>query len=193
MVEIKSRGGHNEWKWFDEDLQSVSSAVSGVVIDSLLKIPQGTDVSSRVGNKVTLKSVSLRGTATLDVQSTSLSNGLLRVILFIDKQSSGFGPLVADVLTTATFTSHYNQNNKDRFVILKDKIYDIPLMTTTSATTQATYKPFNIYVACNVDVDWNTTNAAIPQTNNVGILYITNGAWVNSCSTGYSRCRYSDD
>lgn len=193
VTTLKTTAGRNEWKWIDTALTQQGNAYNGVIQDTILYIPQGTDVSSRIGNKITLKSVHIRAHAYLDNQTSQLSNGLLRVIVFVDKQSMGYTATVTDVLASAYMNSHYNMNEKDRFVILKDKVIDIPLQCTMSGTTtEATYKDYNIYCPCNIDVDYTSTNAQIPHVNNVGILYITNGGWVNA-SIGYARCRYTDD
>lgn len=192
-IELKTKPGLNEWKWFDETLTQTGNAYNGVVVDSIVKIPQGTDVSSRIGNKITVKSVSVRAHAYLDNQSTQLSNGLLRIIVFIDKQSAGYTATVGDVLAATYMEAHFNMNNRDRFVILKDKVIDIPLQCTASTpATEATYKHYQIYVPINVDVDYSSTNASIPTTNNIGVLFIANGSWVNA-AIGYTRVRYSDD
>jgi len=192
VTTIKTTAGRNEWKWIDTTLTQTANTYNGTIQDTIVYVPQGTDVSSRIGNKISLKSVHIRAHAYLDVQTTQLSNGLLRVIVFVDKQSMGYTATVTDILASAYMNSHYNNNNKDRFIILKDKLIDIPLSTATTVSTASIYKSYNIYCPCNIDIDYTSTNAQIPHVNNVGILYISNGSWVNA-SIGYARCRYSDD
>lgn len=191
MVQLKTGAGQTEWKWFDDTMSSTASIVNGTVIDSICKIPQGTNVSERIGNKITVKSISLRGYSYLDQQTTQLSNGLVRIILFIDKQSVGYTASVSDVLAVTDFISHVNLHNSDRFIILKDKVFDIELQTCTTASTEATWKPWQIYTKVNVDVDYAGSAAAIPTVNNIGVLLIASGNWVNGAIAS-TRVRYID-
>lgn len=88
----------------------------------------------RVGRKISMKSVSIRGMVYWSQAGATPGNDYLRCILFYDRQPNGAAPSVADLLTdtdnaggtTSTSIADINISNADRFKILRDWYWDIP-------------------------------------------------------------------
>lgn len=86
----------------------------------------GTDFNNRIGRKIFMNSLYIRGFCrhNNDFVANSASSGdLWRMIVFMDMQPNGAAPTVTDLLVTATSSSHLNMNNRDRFKVLIDKQY----------------------------------------------------------------------
>ena len=80
---------------------------------------QATDYNDRIGRKIIVRSIQLRGLVyPLD---TTTATSLCRMILLYDCQTNGAAPAITDVITSATSTAPLNLNNRDRFKILMDK------------------------------------------------------------------------
>lgn len=95
----------------------------------LTAVVQGTDLTSRVGRKILLKSWYFRcHLATSEVAAASYGAGLTRFVCVYDKQANGAAPTISDVLgagVTGTaapdVTTPINLNNRERFIVLMDK------------------------------------------------------------------------
>lgn len=111
-----------EKKYFDTQINI--SVVSAATITPLELITQGSDVIQRIGNTITVTSVQFKG----DVLTGDATN-FIRHILFIDKDSNGAAPALVDVLDTSVITqpiwSPYNNDNKFRFRIIYDNVYNV--------------------------------------------------------------------
>lgn len=95
----------------------------------------GASVNQRVGRKISMKSISIRGMVYWSQAGATPGNDYLRCILFYDRQPNGAAPSVADLLTdtdnaggtTSTAISDINISNADRFKVLRDWYWDIPM------------------------------------------------------------------
>jgi len=118
----------------------------------------GSSAWNRVGRKVSLKSVHLRGFAVATVNASVVYNQYVRIMIVYDKQSNGALPAIADVLrdqnnsaadTNLTgITSGINLNNRDRFEIIADCEYVWPGQTNTVTTgiVTATSDPMHVEI-----------------------------------------------
>jgi len=79
-------------------------------------IPQGTSVNQRVGKKVALKSIQLRGSAI--GRADAVSNDYTYIIVY-DKRPTGVLPAITDILDSIDPQSMNNDANAGRFRILK--------------------------------------------------------------------------
>lgn len=95
---------------------------------TLLACPTvGADFTNRVGRKITLKTVYVKG-AVAQMNAWVLANQTvqaqhLRMIIFVDYQPNAAAPAVTDILNNATPASQLNLNNRDRFRVIADKEY----------------------------------------------------------------------
>lgn len=99
----------------------------------LATIAQGASVNQRIGKKVVLKSLQMRG--------SSFSNSMTTVadaayMIVYDKRPTGTLPSITDILVTASSSSFNNDNNSGRFRILKRVDRQFIGNSTTPATGQ---------------------------------------------------------
>lgn len=197
-----------EKKFFDVD-QTYAFNTTGTV--KLLAVPVlGTDYTNRVGRKIVLKSVYIRGLATVEgafnlpaPPMTSLAQ-LGRLILLVDSQPNGSAPAILDILTAASAISHLNPNNRDRFRILWDKQYAFgPIKVDNTATQsyawaqgQAVY-PIKYYKKLNIETIFNAGVAGTIADINSGALYLvaigTTAAGTNTDADAVVSCRVRFD
>lgn len=123
------------------ELKSVDSIVSGdfdLPGTITLAVPppvEGSGFNNRIGRRIRMKSLQLRGFIYIDNTNAAVRNpGLLRLMFVYDRQPNGAVPSVADLLLTtdpsgATGSTVYagvNMNNRDRFFVLRDRTIPIP-------------------------------------------------------------------
>lgn len=166
----------------------------------------GSDYTSRIGRKITIRNYYIRGWVTPSVQAAT-SGGLVgpsqlaRMIILIDMQPNGSAPAITDILSTASPSSHINLNYRDRFKILTDKVFpmDASLLSTTNQYVgygKGTYA-IKKYKKCKIDVIFNSTNGGTIADISSGALYMV---WIGSQASGAvdavaniaTRVRYSD-
>jgi len=107
-------------------------------IQNLVRVQQGAGIPNRIGNKIALKSLRLRGT----VQTTG-ANGApsqqARFMIIYDRQVNGVYPAVdtilsdvstANVVNPGNYLSSINPNFYDRYIVLCDKIFILGPTTT---------------------------------------------------------------
>lgn len=97
---------------------------SGTLILDLINPTNGVGKSQMVGRSITVTQLRIRlGLIPLAQTYASIANvpvgNILRMILFLDKQSNTV-PALTDVVATITPLSEYNTDNEDRFVIIDD-------------------------------------------------------------------------
>lgn len=119
--------GRPELKFIDT--QTTAEATSNTWKVNLINgVATGTDITNRIGRKITLKSLLVR----LNVYNSMATNttnpqGVMgRIVLIYDTQpNSGTTPTGTDIFTTNTPFGFMNLNNRDRFKVLKDWQYAI--------------------------------------------------------------------
>lgn len=98
-------------------------------------INEGTSVSQRVGRKVAIKSVQVRGKIVLT--GTNDTGVGCRLMLVWDKQVNGVIATAPDILSDAQGDDPYafmNLDNRERFVVLMDKQYTFAPMDYATVT-----------------------------------------------------------
>lgn len=106
----------------------------------------GPDIMNRIGKKVTVHKISLRGHISVEPNTTGSATlpefPCVRMVLFVNKQVNGASTNIGDLLSSgttagsATIHSFQNVNNFGRFRILKDKtirLQDPNIIGTTGA------------------------------------------------------------
>lgn len=197
-------GPRAELKFLDTTKALTNMTTAGVVLDdSLNHIPQGNSESERIGRKVVLKMLRMKGQI-INSLSTVIGNmeQRFRVVVYCDKQTNGTPATAVLIFGAApTIDSFRDLANQDRFQILYDKTreFTIPAVAQTAAGTFSSYnvsKNFSLNVRLNIPIEFDSTatdgSIATIRSNNVGILAF--------CQTGDSpvsiqyiaRIRYSD-
>lgn len=120
-------------------------------------IGNGPEIYQRVGRKVYMKSVQIKGF--IQNAATSIQD-VGRLFLIYDTQSNGAFPTVADVISdlnnsapATAGTSMVNLNNRQRFNILRDHLITFPAVTNTAGVL--TNGPsFNDTGKYQYEIDW---------------------------------------
>ena len=182
-------------------IDTVQTSTTFVAAGSIVTIngcATGTDFTSRIGRKIKMTSVQMRG-----VISPGTLDNICRIIIFYDCQPNGGGaPSVADVLLNhsggggSTATDFMNLNNRDRFKVLKDMTVPVARLSTTATQAVAgspTQHVVNIYQKLNHEVIYNSTGATAAEiaTGLMGVLFISTAAGSSGC-TWSSRIRFID-
>lgn len=94
-------------------------------------VPQGASTSQRVGKKILLKSLLMRGFAYTG--TTAGAQDVAWMIVY-DRRPTGSLPAITDVLTAAAPTAFMNDNNTTRFIVLK-RCHEVMLGNTTTPAT----------------------------------------------------------
>jgi len=167
----------------------------------------GSDMTNRIGRKITIRSIYLRGVVTQQLAQTCAAGtsfpSLCRLIVFADMQPNGAAPGVTDLLKEAHSTSQLNLNNRDRFKIYCDEVWALgPWVSVTTATqaqmvSDGVTKPFKIYKKIKLPVIFNAGSAGTVADITSGALYYlwigNNTSSVNDAVAQISsRCRYAD-
>lgn len=202
-------GSDAERKFLDVTIADNSISATGDIQNSgtLIVIPQGAGESQRVGRKVVIRKIMFRGEATLNeyagtTEADASAANRVRIIFYVDKQCNGAAATAGDILATATPVSNgfNNLNNRDRFLILKDKFIDLNPMALAKGTTNYVRPRVNKSMffarSCELPIEYSSTTGAITEirSNNIGCLIIADSAATGfACAvTGTVRFRYTD-
>lgn len=194
MAPLASRG----WNFPNTGEKKVLDIATGTVqvnttgsISLLNGCIQGTDYTQRIGRKIVLKSVYIRGRVQSEASigpSPVISAGqMARLIIVIDTQPNGVIFAITDLLNTSDPSSQLNLNNRDRFMILCDKLYVIdPFAFSTTATTAYASMSnqihrLKIFKKLKMETIFNAGNAGTIADMTSGALYMV---WIGSIAAG---------
>lgn len=139
---MPSRSG--ELKFKDVSLLStVTVAVDTFSSPVLLNgMATGATATTRIGRKITLKSLLFR--YRLNTVATTIGGSPIRFLIVYDKQANAAAPTILDVLEADDFTSPNNLSNRDRFVTLCDHITQPLSENGNQGIADVVYKPLNL-------------------------------------------------
>lgn len=137
-----------ELKAVDTVATTYSFNTAGAVAAAPLNVPvSGAAFYQRIGNKIAMKSLQLRGLIIpSNGNAAAVTEQICRVIIYYDRQANGAAPAVSDILLSttsagATSSQSYdfvNMNNRDRFLILMDEQVLTPAVGINGATAAST-------------------------------------------------------
>lgn len=192
-------GPNAELKFLDTAISFSFDATGEVPATGQLNlIPQGSTESQRIGRKVVIKSLYIRGTVTFTPAAST--SGVDDVFLYIvlDRQCNGAAAAITDVLTSnAMGSALVNLANTDRFVILGRKSWKLQSAAGVSAAYARDQIPWSFYKKLNVPIEFDSssTSGAITtiRSNNIFLLAGSGliGDDVTTCDAT-CRIRYSD-
>lgn len=205
--QFRTRGFNVEKKVFD--LTPTQFQVNTTGQFNLLCSPQaGPDINERIGRKIQIKSVYIRGLVSSEAGDqdgpvvTTSPGQLARMIVFTDNQPNGAAPAVTDLLQSASALSQLNINGRDRFKIHIDKQWALKpyAYNNTSGFALAAlsdaiaYKKFKVL---NEETIFNATVSATITQITSGALYMffigTVPTGANDATAAFStRVRYTD-
>lgn len=113
-----------ESKFFDVNQGSLAVPTTGT-LQSITQIPSGTGVSQRIGTELFLKGLYLNAKVEIPTNADDFVNQM-RIIVLQWLPDDGQEPPaitggISGILETASFLAPYNNNNSDKYRILKDK------------------------------------------------------------------------
>jgi len=168
----------------------------------------GSDMTNRIGRKIRIKSVYIRGDLRQQAASAlSVNVGsyplLARMIIFVDNQPNGAAPALTDILKEALSSSQLNLNNRDRFKVLCDKQWALDPYLNVDTATQSRgavgrcIQAIKVYKKLDIETIFNAGTAGTVADINTGALYML---WVgNNAASGNdgiatvsTRVRFSD-
>jgi len=191
---VRMRGTTNsELKWIDVNAAAAFNAATGVAALTLLNgCTLGSDATNRIGRKTVMKSLQLRGSVLSTAAQSARFAG--RILIVYDSQSNGVAPTAADILQSGgAWNSPMNLNNRERFKVLWDKIFQVDSIQ-GSGNDPWIVKKFKKLP--NLETIFNSGNAGAIgdiQTGSVYMLTIATGeATVTPGFQFYSRIRFAD-
>lgn len=183
----------NEKKFFDIAPATYQINTTGSITLLCVPVP-GTDYTNRIGRKIGIKSVYIRGIVGLSAALTTITTGvtaqgqLLRLIIFVDMQPNGAAPALADLLNNATANAQLNPNNRDRFRVIKDKQWafgrfqwDTTATQTYAMTSGNSVAQVKCFKRINLQTIFNAGTAGAIADINSGALYM---CWVGDQAAG---------
>lgn len=191
-----------EKKSFDQGLLSFAFSASGD-FTNLIFPASGGDINQRIGRKVTVKSIYIKGRVTLEMASTLASSGTVpathaRMIIVVDYQPNGANPTTADLLANLSPASQLNLGNRERFKIICEKNYFFDPMVypiSGAGTWNRTGSIVKKYCKTNIDMVFSGATGSIAdlKTGAIYMFWISNNASPQACVfIGTTRVRYSD-
>ncbi len=170
---------------------------------SLVRIANGTSESTRIGRKLTIRSISWRfviNLPELDAGATPGPGDTLRLMLVLDKQANGVLPGVQDIWEAADFQSFNNLANSQRFKTLMDRTYNLNYLSLASdgvgVVSQATVdRSDSFFKTCNITIQYtdNFTTGAISTVRSNNLVMLAASANGVIGIRGKMRMRFSDD
>jgi len=163
-------------------------------IQNLVRVQQGAGIPNRIGNKIALKSLRLRGS----VQTTGATGAPQqqgRFMIVYDRQVNGAYPAVNNILSDigvsnvvapGDYLSSINPNFYDRFIVLCDKIFIVGPVTTgggeiNGPTEQKGYIIDEFIKLKGLEVQFGTSTNNSPIADlNTGALYLIGWGDINN-------------
>ncbi len=195
------RGILGELKFFDGTKGSTTTVVTGAISNvSLNLVVQGITEKTRIGRRITIKSLFLHGNVTLPSTATVANTAdSARIIVYLDKQANKATAATTDIMeATISIDSFRNLGNKGRFRILSDRKYDVwSGAGAGEAAGDSEYGEMIIswdlaLAKLNIPVEFTAETGAIGEitSNNIGVMVIGRSG---VCGVGYKwRLRYTD-
>lgn len=181
-----------EFDFKDTAMSSAAVSTTPVAFGPLNALSQGAAASDRVGRKIQVRSIEMRGYLYGD--SAAVVNHV-RLVVVQDKQANGAAPSWTDIYDSNLYYSLRNLAKKQRFKILWDKTYT--LVGNSSAPQDTTSKHVQMYKKVNIQTDYNSGNAGTVADIDKNSIYVFAIALAGSGTgdmqwNGTARIRYTD-
>lgn len=212
----RSRGGKlhsgktsEELKYYDraEGFTLTTTLASAITAGaSMNSMPQGATQNTRIGNRVRVKSIQIKGYFTVTgADSVSAGNhdefdNMVRVIVFVDHQANGALNAAGDLLILPTAINSFRElDQSDRFTVLYDKRIAVQADTHFEGTDGITSGidkkyPFEFYkkgldLVC--QYDGTTENISTQSNNAINCFMMMEDALVAVGANFNTRVRYT--
>lgn len=195
-----------EKKFFDTTIAGLIDT-TGESLASLNLVPQGVTQSTRVGRKMTITNINIKGSiAWGQILFNVVAATEIRIVLVLDKQANGANAAFNDVFESTAGISanrHRNLSNSERFVVLKNwQMTPQNLVATTSdnwATQgntiyRAQASRFKFNKTCKIPIEYSSTTGAITEirSNNIQLFAVAESADDIATASISCRIRFTD-
>lgn len=197
-----------EKKFYDKGV--ALTAVNSTGFMTLLHSPpSGPGFGQRIGRKTTATQVYIRGTVGVQNGQDGTFAAVvtpaqqIRMILFVDMQANAAQPTFAELLNSATPgpSTQLNPDNRDRFKILKDKVWVFDPVTASGGAFNRTIASLKIFKKLpNIETifkgDTSTEDFSVIQTGGIWLAFIgdqASAADQQGAAKFTSRVRYLDN
>jgi len=161
-------------------------------ITELNDILQGSTVYQRIGIKVLMKNIRIRGTL---LPSAATVIGCIRIAVVYDRQPNGAAAAVTDIFQDCTagaatnFDSGVNMSNKNRFTILRDQVFHID-------AAQSLVHSIDWFIPCRLQAEYKASGGTIGDITTGSVLLVVGEVLGGTGTVGFanfrSRIRYED-
>jgi len=186
----RSLGMSKEIKIADGSIGGALAVLASCNPNLLNGVSEGTGISNRIGRRVTLKTLSIKGFFSASVAGASVC----RLVCVYDKQTDSTAPASGVYFNdTSQFNSLSNINNQGRFVTLFDQEYELDCGT--GGVGGRTVRHFNLFKNMeDVPVHFSGTGATAGSIDTGGVfIYFFCTASSAAAVDCYTRVKYTDN
>lgn len=174
--------------WWDAYISISPSTSGGYTNIGLTDIIKGTSANQRIGDKIELKSISMKFFVSLlngsALNADAFNNIRIILVQFPQPMTSGVGVLPSDVLETGDVLSHYKKDSKVKYKILFDSLYYLdnqgfgsgaasnPVWTPATTHQKRCFK--DIKFPKGLSVTYNSSNVVVA--NDVQLLMVSDSS-----------------
>lgn len=156
-----------EKKYIDTAPAVYAADVTGS-ITLISGVATGTDYTNRIGRKILVNSIYVRGV--VFTVGSNTNNSLARLMLVYDKQPTGALPVMTDILNSSTSVDQLNPNNRDRFAIIMDKQFGLGANVNAVYANTPNIFPIKKFKKCNLEIVFDGTTSGIASIS-TGAIY----------------------
>lgn len=162
-------------------------------ITLLATVPQGTTQVTRNGKKIIWDSIQTRGS--FSTGTTSTANSLAAWMLVYDRRPTGVLPAITDILVTANSNSFVNDDNANRFKILRR---DMRYLNSNNAGTAFQDRAIEDFIVVNKRAEFKSLGTGAIADIEEGALYLVTVGNIAAGTTAPGiaatfRVRFHDD
>jgi hypothetical protein len=166
-------------------------------VNVLNGVANGTSAVTRIGDRVTMVSIQLRGF--IGPVDDTTADSMCRVMLVYDKSSNGGAlPSITDILKDSNSASFNNLDNRRRFSVIRD--IKVAVGKSVNTATQAISNspniyPVDVYTKVNLPVIYGGAGGAIGDIQEGSLLLVTIGSTnpnAGGSFNGTARIRFTD-
>jgi hypothetical protein len=163
--------GVRELKFLDLNFNYVPPNVLGTIHHLGPTISQGTGPNNRIGRRVQLHSILVRGAVLLLTDTTDPSPfDRIRIMLVQDKQTNGALPTVAEVVDNPTIDGFNNVDNSLRFKVLYNKTFTLNSTSSYQDTSSSRMYPSPCTRSVNFNIKFKKRKPVISYGSTTGAL-----------------------
>ncbi len=168
-----------EVKFLDTDIDDAVVAAT-MTINNLTVIPEGNGESERIGRKLTIASVHIRGAVSLSSKSSAVTTSdNVVTMLVVDSQTNGAQFTATDLLETDSFQAFPNLSNSTRFFCCYREIHSMKVSgaSTTGAAhafgEDTDFLEIDLDLGLVIDYDNSVDTGAISSVTSNNLYWVT--------------------